>query len=106
MAILAPIQPMTTLLNEEAAMARARLFAILSNHIRLQMLDVLLQSDGTMCVQDIVELFDREQSTISHHLRLLGDLGLIGHRKQGLYAYYFVHKARVEEVRGYLRGLR
>ena len=93
------------LIDEEAVQKRARMFALLSQPIRLQLLALLLQSEGTMCVLEIVQCFEREQPTISHHLRLLGDLGLLGHHKKGLYTYYFVRPERVVEVCGYLEGL-
>lgn len=94
------------ILEEEKAQQRARLFTVLSSTVRLQLLELLLRCDGTMCVAEIVVCFHREQPTISHHLKELVNAGLINYRKHDLYAYYFVCPERTEEVEGFLRGLR
>jgi ArsR family transcriptional regulator len=56
---------------------------------RLRMLDLLVQQSEPICVCDITPLFDQLQPTISHHLRLLREAGLIDTEKRGLWAYYW-----------------
>ncbi len=55
---------------------------------RLRMLDLLAEQDAPMCVCDITLRFEQNQPTISHHLRLLREAGLIETEKRGIWAYY------------------
>jgi ArsR family transcriptional regulator len=54
------------------------------------MLDVLAQQPGQLCVCDITAQFDLHQPTISHHLRILRQAGLISGEKRGIWSYYRV----------------
>jgi ArsR family transcriptional regulator, arsenate/arsenite/antimonite-responsive transcriptional repressor len=60
---------------------------------RLRILDLLVQQSEPICVCDITPLFDQLQPTISHHLRLLREAGLIDTEKWGLWAYYWATPA-------------
>jgi len=53
-------------------------------------------------VCELVPLFELSQSTVSHHLRVLRDAGIVGYEKQGLWAYYFVHAEALEELSEWL----
>ena len=77
-------------LSAEEAIGQARLLKALADPTRLRILRLLSQHEGEVCVFDIVESFPLEQPTISHHLRLLRDAGLIDCRKAGPWAYYYV----------------
>jgi DNA-binding transcriptional ArsR family regulator len=55
----------------------------------------LLQSHGELCVSDIVGAFDAAQPTISHHLRLLRDAGLVTARKEGKLVIYALDQENV-----------
>ncbi|MBZ0282889.1 MAG: metalloregulator ArsR/SmtB family transcription factor [Anaerolineae bacterium] len=63
---------------------------ILAHPIRLQILDMLRQCDCQICVCDIEGALPVKQPTVSHHLKLLREAGLIDCEKRGLYAYYFI----------------
>lgn len=65
----------------------ARLKA-LGDDTRLRMLDILVQQTAPLCVCDITDQFTQNQPTISHHLKLLREAGLIASEKQGIWAYY------------------
>lgn len=65
---------------------------ILAHPIRLQILDLLAGNEGKMCVCDLEEALPVRQPTISHHLRLLRDAGLIDCERDGLWVYYFVRR--------------
>jgi len=65
----------------------ARLKA-LGDDTRLRMLDILVQQSEPLCVCDITDQFTQNQPTISHHLKLLREAGLIASEKQGTWAYY------------------
>jgi ArsR family transcriptional regulator len=60
----------------------------LADPTRLRMLDLLVQQDQTLCVCDITSQFDLHQPTISHHLRILREAGLIVAERRGTWAYY------------------
>lgn len=61
----------------------------LGDPTRLRMLDLLARQDEPLCVCDITPLFPQNQPTISHHLRLLREAGLIDSEKRGIWAYYW-----------------
>jgi ArsR family transcriptional regulator len=56
---------------------------------RLRLLDMLTQQLDPICVCDITPHFEQNQPTISHHLKLLRDAGLIDTEKRGIWAYYW-----------------
>lgn len=66
----------------------ARLKA-LSDPTRLRMLDLLAQQAEPLCVCDITPQFEQNQPTISHHLKLLREAGLIDCEKRGIWAHYW-----------------
>lgn len=61
----------------------------LGDPTRLRMLDLLVQQEELLCVCDLTPQFSQNQPTISHHLRLLREAGLIASEKQGIWAYYW-----------------
>lgn len=68
----------------------ARVAKALGDPIRLQIIDVLRRHGGTVCVCEITPLFDVGQPTVSHHLRVLRDAGLVASERRGQWAYYTV----------------
>lgn len=72
---------------------------LLSNPIRLQILDMLAQRDGEVCVCDLEAALPVKQPTVSHHLKLLRAGGLIDCERRGLWAYYFVRREAVAALR-------
>jgi ArsR family transcriptional regulator len=88
---------------DRAAAARlATLAKALGDPIRVQLLDVLRRHPGKACVYELVPLFDVSQPTVSHHLKVLRDAGLVGCEKRGLWAYYYVLPGALEELAGWL----
>ena len=77
---------------------------ILAHPIRMQLLDVLARKAGTVCVCDLEAAVPVKQPTVSHHLRLLRQAGLVQSEKQGLYAYYRVDRAALDELRERIAG--
>lgn len=78
--------------------------AAFAHPVRVQLLDVLTRNEGRVCVCDLEAAVPVKQPTVSHHLRLLREAGLIERERQGQWAYYFVNrealqalKARIEE---------
>jgi ArsR family transcriptional regulator, arsenate/arsenite/antimonite-responsive transcriptional repressor len=72
---------------------------ILAHPVRLQILDLLARHEGKVCVCDIESAVPVKQPTVSHHLRLLRDAGLVDCERQGLWAYYFLKRAALSELR-------
>jgi ArsR family transcriptional regulator len=81
-----------------AAIAKA-----IADPVRVQLVDVLRKHAGKVCVCELVPLFDLAQPTISHHLKVLRQAGIVGSERQGLWAYYFVHPEALDELSGWLR---
>lgn len=65
---------------------KARLFKALGDQIRLKLL--LLVTDQEVCVCDLVDVLGMPQGTLSHHLSVLSQAGLVTARKQGRWNYY------------------
>ena len=72
---------------------------ILAHPIRMQLLDVLARKEGLVCVCDLETAVPVKQPTVSHHLKLLREAGLIHSERQGLYAYYRVDRVELRSLR-------
>ena len=88
--------------NREGAERVAQLAKAIGDPIRVQLLDVLRKHAGEVCVCELVPLFDVAQPTVSHHLRVLREAGLVGAHKRGLWAYYHVVPGAVDELAAWL----
>jgi ArsR family transcriptional regulator len=76
--------------ERDHAVRMAQVAKALGDPVRVQLVDVLRRHAGKVCVCELVPLFDLSQPTISHHLRVLRESGLVGSERQGLWAYYYV----------------
>ena len=92
-------------LSEDDAVVQARLLKALADPTRLRILSLLSRHEGEVCVFEIVESFTLEQPTISHHLRILRDAGLVDCRKKGLWAYYYVRREALSRAGDVIEGL-
>jgi ArsR family transcriptional regulator len=92
-------------LSEDDAVVQARLLKALADPTRLRILSLLSRHEGEVCVFEIVESFTLEQPTISHHLRILRDAGLVDCRKKGLWAYYYVRREALGRAREVIENL-
>jgi ArsR family transcriptional regulator, arsenate/arsenite/antimonite-responsive transcriptional repressor len=92
-------------LSEEDAIGQARLLKALADPTRLRILSLLSRHEGEVCVFEIVEVFTLEQPTISHHLRILRDIGLVDCHKKGLWAYYYIRREVLERARDMIETL-
>jgi ArsR family transcriptional regulator len=84
--------------ERDGAIRMARVAKALGDPVRLQLVDVLRRHAGKVCVCELVPLFDLSQPTVSHHLKVLRDAGIVGSERQGLWAYYFVIPDALEEL--------
>jgi ArsR family transcriptional regulator, arsenate/arsenite/antimonite-responsive transcriptional repressor len=74
----------------------------LGDPTRMQLVDVLRKNAGKVCVCELVPLFDLSQPTVSHHLKILRDAGIVGSERKGLWAYYYVIPEALEELASWL----
>jgi ArsR family transcriptional regulator, arsenate/arsenite/antimonite-responsive transcriptional repressor len=88
--------------EREQAERMAAVAKALGDPIRLQLVDVLRKHAGKVCVCELVPLFDLSQPTISHHLKVLREAGVVGSERRGLWAYYYVVPGALEEVAAWL----
>ena len=72
---------------------------ILAHPVRMQLLDMLARKEGSVCVCDLEAGVPVKQPTVSHHLKLLRDAGLVSSERQGLYAYYHVNRDALGALR-------
>ena len=74
----------------------------LGDPIRMQLVDVLRKHAGKVCVCELVPLFDLSQPTVSHHLKVLREAGIVGSERKGLWAYYYVDLDSLRELSTWL----
>jgi len=84
------------------AVRMASVAKALGDPIRLQLVDVLRKHAGKVCVCELVPLFDLSQPTVSHHLKVLREAGIVDSERQGLWAYYYVIPDAVKELSTWL----
>jgi len=70
--------------EREQAGRMATIAKALGDPVRLQLVDVLRKHAGKVCVCELVPLFDLSQPTVSHHLKVLRQAGIVGSERVGL----------------------
>src|ERR1700758_1670775 len=88
--------------ERDEAMRMARVAKALGDPVRVQLVDVLRKHAGKVCVCELVPLFDLSQPTVSHHLKVLREAGIVGSERRGLWAYYFVIPDALKELSAWL----
>ena len=71
-------------------------FSIFADHTRVKMLSALAISE--MCVTDLSRVLDINQTTVSHQLRLLKNLGIVKSKRQGKIIFYSLVNDTVNDV--------
>ena len=89
-------------LARDEAERMGRVAKALGDPIRMQLVDVLRKHAGQVCVCELVPLFDLAQPTVSHHLKVLREAGVVGSERRGLWAYYYVNPDALEELSTWL----
>jgi ArsR family transcriptional regulator, arsenate/arsenite/antimonite-responsive transcriptional repressor len=80
---------LTAPLDEDQAETLAKVFKALGDPVRLRLLSLIAsRAGGEVCVCDLTPAFDLSQPTISHHLKLLKQAGLIDSERRGTWVYY------------------
>jgi ArsR family transcriptional regulator, arsenate/arsenite/antimonite-responsive transcriptional repressor len=92
-------------LDEEAAVDLARMFKALSDPVRLRLLSLVASHEGgEACVCDLTGPFDVSQPTISHHLKVLREAGLVGSERRGTWVYYWVRPPALARLSSLLQA--
>ena len=87
-------------LTQAEAEQLAAAFRAIADPTRLRLISLLASHpDGEACVCDLVEPLALSQPTVSHHLKLLYEAGLIAREKRGLWVYYRLIPARLQALR-------
>ena len=89
-------------LDAEDAELLARSFAALSDPIRLRLLSFITSAGTEVCACDLVEPSGRSQPTVSHHMKILVDAGLVTRAKRGLWVWYTAVPERLDALRAVL----
>jgi ArsR family transcriptional regulator, arsenate/arsenite/antimonite-responsive transcriptional repressor len=88
--------------GRERAERMASVGKALGDPVRVQLVDVLRKAPGKVCVCELVPLFDLSQPTVSHHLKVLREAGIVDSERRGLWAYYYVIPDSLEELSEWL----
>lgn len=93
-------------LSAEDARQKVHVFKALSDPNRLRLLSIVKGADGgEACVCDLTEPLDLGQPTVSHHLKILVDAGLLHREKRGTWAYYSLIPGALERAATAIAGL-
>jgi ArsR family transcriptional regulator, arsenate/arsenite/antimonite-responsive transcriptional repressor len=76
-------------IDEASAAGMAQVFKALGDPVRLRLVSLIgARQGGEVCVCDLTAAFDLTQPTISHHLKVLREAGLIDSERRGTWVYY------------------
>ncbi|MFK0152546.1 ArsR/SmtB family transcription factor [Streptomyces sp. NPDC090493] len=92
-------------LDEDQAADLAKVFKALGDPVRLRLLSMIASSrgeGGEVCVCELTPAFDLSQPTISHHLKLLRQAGLIDSERRGTWVYYWVLPKALDRLSAFL----
>ncbi len=92
-------------ISADQAEKLAPLLKALADPVRLRLVSIVAASEGgEACVCDLNDAFDLSQPTISHHLKVLHDVGLLDRSKRGVWVYYAVRREVLADVATLIGG--
>ena len=92
-------------LTAETAERIAPLLKALADPVRLRLMSLVAShADGEACVCDLNDAFDLSQPTISHHLKVLHEAGLLDRSKRGVWVYYKASTDALSDVAALIGG--
>ena len=93
------VTSVTTVLSPDEAERTARVFKALGDPTRLRLISLIANSESSeACVCDLTEPIGLSQGTISHHMKLLVEAGLVTREQRGKWAYYRVVDGALENA--------
>jgi ArsR family transcriptional regulator len=92
-------------ISNEQALGVARMLKAIADPARLRLLSLVLSHEGSeACVCDLLPHFDLSQPTISHHLKVLHDAGLLDREKRGTWVFYLARPEAMSALAGLFTG--
>ena len=86
-------------IGETAAAGLAQVFKALGDPVRLRLVSLIgAHQGGEVCVCDLTTAFELTQPTISHHLKVLREAGIITSERRGTWVYYRLVPAALERM--------
>jgi ArsR family transcriptional regulator len=86
-------------IGEAAAARLAQVFKALADPVRLRLVSLIgAHQGGEVCVCELTDAFDLTQPTISHHLKVLREAGIIDSERRGTWVYYRLEPAALERI--------
>src|ERR1039457_491200 len=86
-------------ITESAAAGLAQVFKALGDPVRLRLVSLIgAHQGGEVCVCDLTSAFDLTQPTISHHLKVLREAGIIDSERRGTWVYYWLVPTALERM--------
>jgi len=86
-------------IEESAAAGLAQVFKALGDPVRLRLLSLIgAHQGGEVCVCELADAFDLTQPTISHHLKVLREAGIIASERRGTWVYYRLEPAVLDRM--------
>lgn len=92
-------------LTAEEAAQWAPLFKALGDPVRLRLLSLIAASGSEPCVCDLTETFELTGPTISHHLRVLREAGLVDCQRRGTWIHYWIRPEALRAMAALLSGV-
>ncbi|MGW2645035.1 ArsR/SmtB family transcription factor [Streptomyces sp. NPDC001393] len=91
-------------LDENQAADLAKVFKALGDPVRLRLMSMIASrgEGGEVCVCELTPAFELSQPTISHHLKLLRQAGLIDCERRGTWVYYWVLPGVLDRLAAFL----
>lgn len=87
----------TTTMDDAAAARIAPMFKALGDPVRLRLAAMIAARDG-ICVCDLTPHFDLSGPTISHHLKILREAGLVDCERRGTWVHYWIQPAALQSL--------
>lgn len=95
----------TSALTDVDAERLAKVFKALGDPTRVKLLSLIAASTGAeACICDLTEPVGLSQGTVSHHMKLLSDAGLVVREQRGKWAYFAIAEGALESAAAALRG--
>jgi ArsR family transcriptional regulator len=94
--VIVMTSPDQTLLD---SMTAARLFKALGDPVRVELVGVVRRTEGQeACFCDLADQFDMPQSSLSHHLKILVNAGVLSRERRGTWSWYRIDNAAIDTL--------
>ncbi|WP_433585617.1 ArsR/SmtB family transcription factor [Microbacterium hydrocarbonoxydans] len=98
--------PLTSTVTVEEAERIAHVFKALSDPTRVRLLSLIAATQGgEACICDLIDPVGLSQGTVSHHMKLLAEAGLVTREQRGKWAYFALADGALEGAAASLRAL-